>query len=148
MAYTKTTWVDNNTPAINASNLNKMEQGIFDATEVVGSFTPTVYSDSGTITSHIASGIFTKIGRLVTVHITVSITDAGTGVGSLNVGALPYTALTGRNYIGYGRVDVTTGKMCQGSLLSGGNSVAIKDYSNATVIATNAIISFTVTYVA
>jgi len=31
MAYTKTVWVNNTTPAIHASNLNKMEQGIKDA---------------------------------------------------------------------------------------------------------------------
>lgn len=31
MAYTKTTWVDDNAPAINASNLNKIEQGIEEA---------------------------------------------------------------------------------------------------------------------
>ena len=31
MAYTKTTWVNNTTPAISADNLNKMEQGIYDA---------------------------------------------------------------------------------------------------------------------
>lgn len=31
MAYTKTTFVNNSPPAINADNLNKMEQGIYDA---------------------------------------------------------------------------------------------------------------------
>lgn len=31
MAYAKTTWVDNSTPAINATNLNKIEEGIEDA---------------------------------------------------------------------------------------------------------------------
>ena len=31
MAYTKTTWVNNSTPALNATNLNKIEQGIYDA---------------------------------------------------------------------------------------------------------------------
>lgn len=30
MAYTKTTWVDNSPPAINADNLNKIENGIED----------------------------------------------------------------------------------------------------------------------
>ena len=30
MAYTKTTWVNDTTPAINATNLNKIEQGIED----------------------------------------------------------------------------------------------------------------------
>jgi len=31
MAYTKTSWVNDAPPAINATNLNKMEQGIYDA---------------------------------------------------------------------------------------------------------------------
>lgn len=31
MAYTKTTWVNNEEPSINATNLNKIEQGIADA---------------------------------------------------------------------------------------------------------------------
>ena len=29
MAYTKTTWVNNQAPAINADNLNKIEDGIY-----------------------------------------------------------------------------------------------------------------------
>ena len=36
-SYTKTTWVDNNTPALNAENLNHIEQGIKNVTdEVIG----------------------------------------------------------------------------------------------------------------
>ena len=31
MAYNKTSWVNNQAPAINALNLNKMEQGIYDS---------------------------------------------------------------------------------------------------------------------
>lgn len=30
MAYTKTEWINDSVPAINASNLNKIEQGIYD----------------------------------------------------------------------------------------------------------------------
>lgn len=33
MAYTKTQWVNNQPPAIDAENLNKIEQGIYDAHE-------------------------------------------------------------------------------------------------------------------
>lgn len=33
--YTKTTWIDNSTPAINAENLNHIEQGIKDVTDEV-----------------------------------------------------------------------------------------------------------------
>lgn len=46
MAYNKTTWVNDTAPAINATNLNKMEQGIYDAQ----------YPDGGT------SGQFLKKG--------------------------------------------------------------------------------------
>ena len=35
MAYEKTTWVNDSEPAINAANLNKIEQGIADAHAVV-----------------------------------------------------------------------------------------------------------------
>lgn len=31
MGYTRTTWVDGGAPAINAANLNKIEQGLVDA---------------------------------------------------------------------------------------------------------------------
>ena len=46
MAYQKTTWVNDQAPALNATNLNKMEQGIYDAQ----------YPDGGT------SGQFLKKG--------------------------------------------------------------------------------------
>ena len=35
MAYTKTDWVNDSKPAINAANLNKIEQGIADAHAIV-----------------------------------------------------------------------------------------------------------------
>ena len=35
MAYTKTTWVNDSEPAINAANLNKIEKGIADAHAIV-----------------------------------------------------------------------------------------------------------------
>ena len=35
MAYTKTKWVNDSKPAINAANLNKIEQGIADANAIV-----------------------------------------------------------------------------------------------------------------
>ena len=36
MAYTKTQWVNNQAPAIDAINLNKIEQGIYDAHTELG----------------------------------------------------------------------------------------------------------------
>ena len=40
MAYTKTTWVNDSKPAINAANLNKIEQGIADAHAIVAEPVP------------------------------------------------------------------------------------------------------------
>jgi hypothetical protein len=56
MAYTKTVWVDNTTPAINASNLNKMEQGIFDAH---GFLAPTAFQRVATWngTAYVVNGV-------------------------------------------------------------------------------------------
>ena len=36
MAYTKTNWVNDSVPAINAGNLNKIEQGIYDNSNNIG----------------------------------------------------------------------------------------------------------------
>ena len=52
MAYTKTQWVNNQAPALDATNLNKIEQGIYDAhtskqdTLISGSNIKTVNSES------------------------------------------------------------------------------------------------------
>ena len=45
MAYTKTTWVNDSKPAINAANLNKIEQGIADAHAIVAE--PGAKGDTG-----------------------------------------------------------------------------------------------------
>lgn len=70
MAYTKTTWVNDTTPAINATNLNHIETGIDDAHDLV--LTPTQktdLTDSGESTLHYhasdrnltnASGVLTE----------------------------------------------------------------------------------------
>jgi hypothetical protein len=74
-----------------------------------GTFTPTISSSSGTITSSsVTSAVYTKIGRLVTVHVDVTITDAGTGSGALNF-TLPFTNGSAVA-MGAGRENAATGK--------------------------------------
>ena len=56
-SYTKTTWVDGTAPAINDTNLNKIETGIYDVTEVAKtnestlSTLPTTYQPLDTATA-------------------------------------------------------------------------------------------------
>lgn len=42
MSYTKTAWVDDTAPAVDAVNLNKIEQGIYDAHQLIAAFQGTI----------------------------------------------------------------------------------------------------------
>lgn len=66
-----------------------------------GTWTPTVTSGTGTITSYTSSGKYTRIGRQVTINVQISITNNGTGAGDIRVGGLPFTAES-TNYAGSG----------------------------------------------
>lgn len=50
--YSKTTFVNGSSPPLNATNLNKMEQGIKDACDGVDSLDTTVTTMSGTVAQH------------------------------------------------------------------------------------------------
>jgi hypothetical protein len=56
-----------------------------------GTFTPTVTSTTGTITTASAAGFYTKIGRSVNITCAVTITTGGTGGGTLKVAGAPFT---------------------------------------------------------
>jgi hypothetical protein len=66
-----------------------------------GTWTPTVTSGTGTITSYTSSGKYTRIGRQVTINVQISITNNGTGASDIRVGGLPFTAES-TNYAGSG----------------------------------------------
>jgi hypothetical protein len=106
-----------------------------------GTWNPTVTSSSGTITSYTSAGTYTKIGNLVSFHFTVTITNKGTGAGSLRV-TLPFTSVS--TSIGAGRENAVTGAMCQ--INTNGTYCNILDYINATIIATNHVIIGSITY--
>jgi hypothetical protein len=110
-----------------------------------GTFNPTISSSSGTITSSsVTSAVYTKIGRLVTVHVDVTITDAGTGSGALNF-TLPFT--NGSTVaMGAGRENAATGKMLQVIVGASGAIANVFNYDNSTPIATNNVCRATVTY--
>lgn len=90
MGYIKTTWVDDNLPALNASNLNKIEQGIEDATEISNSFTATFYTGRDkTGTSFTSPNCrYVKIGSIV--HLIIFRANFGAGLSVQSV-TLPFT---------------------------------------------------------
>jgi hypothetical protein len=70
-----------------------------------GTFTPTPVSTVGSITSTgTLTGRYTKIGRLVTVQITIEIINNGTGAGALYISSLPFASATNSGGSGISRV--------------------------------------------
>jgi hypothetical protein len=94
-----------------------------------GTFTPTVTSNSGTITAYTASGYYVKVGRTITITMFAIITTPGSAGGVLNFAGLPFTSFnpsfgagnrastsawrednnTGYFYFGYVTGNATTG---------------------------------------
>ena len=81
MAYTKTVWVNNQAPAINADNLNKIEQGIFDTDAGVAAANSNV------------AALTTEVGKkTVSYAIQVTLASAGWSGGAQTVSATHVTA--------------------------------------------------------
>jgi hypothetical protein len=110
-----------------------------------GDFTPVPTASSGTITSYtLGTCNYTKVGRMVTVNFSVTITNAGTASGSLDV-PLPFTngaAIAN----GTGRENALTGSQLQSRVNASTATMNIQTYANTTAIATNAQIRATMTY--
>jgi hypothetical protein len=110
-----------------------------------GTWTPTVTSSTGAITSYtLGTCNYTRIGRVVHINFSVTITNAGTGAGALNV-SLPFTngaAIAN----GTGRENALTGSQLQARVAASGTDMNIQTYNNATAIGTNAQIRASMTY--
>lgn len=91
------------------------------------SWTPTISSSSGTITTKSATGYYKKIGKIVNFYLTVTITTNGTGAGSV-IFTLPINAIR-TGWIGVGRENAVTGHMLQ--VTGGVDSCAILKYENS-----------------
>jgi hypothetical protein len=111
-----------------------------------GTWTPTVSSSSGSITSYTASGTYTKVGRLVTAIFTYNITDAGTGSGVVRVSS-PFTAGASALYAtgSAGEVAVAGwGGYC--IIDQGGSNITVQKYDGGYTGATGVVVRGTVTY--
>ena len=77
--------------AATSDSTGTTQSEIFDDYEE-GTFTPTLaYSGSGSATLSEAYGHYTKIGRMVHVIVTVTVSAKNSGSGNVNLGGLPYT---------------------------------------------------------
>jgi hypothetical protein len=97
-------------------------------------YTPTVTSQTGTITSYTAAGGYYEIGKMVYITVSVTITTAGTGSGGLII-SIPST----NNAVFYGTVsgrEQTGGKGVDGIIAPSGSTALVFFYDNATPIVT------------
>lgn len=100
MAYTKTEWVNDSVPAINASNLNKIEQGIYDnsfesGSNANGSYIK--YADGTLICTKHVSGTTTCNTSWGSLYET-PIIDLGSF--AMNFIAVPYVLITNNMNMG------------------------------------------------
>lgn len=93
------------------SHLPGMTSELFDDYEE-GTWTPVCSSTIGNITSYVATGVYTKIGRIVHIQVDIQITNVGTGGGGLNF-SLPFPQAGSVYAVGVGREDATSGYMMQ-----------------------------------
>jgi hypothetical protein len=146
LASTGTLTVDNiqfpatQVASANANNLDDYEEG---------TFTPTITSGGGTITTTAnAFGIYTKIGRKVTVSVTGQITNNGTGAENVAF-TIPFAAAASPsliNYQGSGRENQTSGINIQAQIVAGGSVLTFRKNDNTYPGGTNTTLQTTITY--
>lgn len=113
-----------------------------------GTWTPTITSSSGTITSYTSTGFYVKIGKQVTVWCNVKVTNVGTGTGSVSISSMPFTvnATDLFGIVAFGRETDITGVIWQGWSTSGGNGFNVLTAANGGLIGTNYRYVGSVTY--
>ena len=133
---TTTIGVGNTTPSASGSGITfpATQSASTDANTLddyeEGTWTPSVTSGSGSITTVGAvSGVYTKIGNVLVVEFTITITTNGTGAGSILASGLPFAA-TANAYVGCGRENAATGNLLQLYLPSTSNTVTVKNYND------------------
>ena len=110
-----------------------------------GTWTPTIASVGGTITSYASNGNYTKIGRQVTVNGTFTINNNGTGAGGIFISNLPYAIGAGRAAGGISRETALTGLICSITAASSSQMI-MYTYANLYPGATGASFQYSATY--
>ena len=120
----------------NANTLDDYEEG---------TFTPTLTSGSGTLTAvSVGTGLYTKVGNLVTIICRPVITTNGTGATSIRIGGFPFSS--GTSYLfGASRDDAATGNcFCMNSVDL--TTFYVTKYDNSYPGANGAAFPLSVTY--
>jgi hypothetical protein len=106
------------------------------------SYTPTITSQNGTITTSSGEGYYTRVGKMCAIYVRANVITAGTGTGYLRV-TVPFTARGIIEQIGIGRETAANGKALTAKIAASDNAMEIiyYDATGATVTGTRNIIS-------
>jgi hypothetical protein len=74
-----------------------------------GTWTPIATSSGGSITAYSSNGKYTKIGRVVTLFGSITVSNVGSASGPLNIAAVPFATLDSEQYSGVSREAVING---------------------------------------
>jgi hypothetical protein len=111
-----------------------------------GTFTPTVSAGSGSITTVGAvAGFYEKVGQLVTLTVTITITTNGTGASFLQVTNLPFTSMASAIWHGVGR-NATTGAAIIGSIAASVTTLTMVTTASAYPIGSGETLTLTIAY--
>ena len=100
-----------------------------------GTWTPIASASSGTITSYTSSGRYTKVGRTVTLHFIITITNQGTASGAyLTWSGAPYVAANTFTAVGTCREQNVNGFLSTAQINGNASSGSILRYDNNGVI--------------
>jgi len=96
-----------------------------------GTWTPSVTSQSGSITSYTATGNYTKIGRTVTLYCNIQVTNIGTASGQVFITGVPFNTLSSNQYGGVTRETTATGNIY--TPMIAGSQISIQNSTNGGV---------------
>lgn len=131
-------------PASDGSTLTRLPVGAdygflqADAAQSVGikwnsgawtSYTPTITSTTGTLTTATASGAYIRIGKLCAVRQVWTVTTNGTGAGQIDL-SIPFTSISSAVQIGFGRETGATGNQLQVEIPANTTTARYRTYNN------------------
>lgn len=135
-AATGTAVITGTTPTLNGITFPAVQVPSADANTLddyeEGTYAPIPNAASGSITSYTSGGKYTKIGNVVNVFATITLTNVGTASGQLSI-TLPFTP----NYSSSTdqssatvRESAATGNIYFASISTGSNKIAIQNSTN------------------
>ena len=110
-----------------------------------GTWTPTVTPATGSFTTVTVNyATYVKVGGIVHVSARYTLTDIGTGSGSMNIAGFPYTLSSGQGNIEFVGRHVNTGDLMSGQF--SGSIFSFEKYDGTSSTAASGVYTFMFTY--